>query len=239
MDTSKYRCLARFSNGLMQIEEIGKGKNSDRNKYLIVDKNFNPIVDEYFSGVVPLNEKKFEVFKDDSTKSGIFDLDEGLDWDIKAPRVAYNEAYTTFSNLLEQELEKLVPSCFCEYPRILDYLINRHSKESGIIRRCSNRIFLKRLGNLFDKELLEEITFFLCKNCGSEYKKRYRERRTDSFEVVAINTKRTLGKEVKEFAPNYLNALFDELYYNKSYIFRRKLYKASEKEMIEYLFEKK
>ena len=79
------------------------------------------MIDEYFSGIVYLNEKKFEVYKDNESKAGVFDINEGIDWNIKTPRKKYEKASASFKVLINQGFDQMTPDCICTYPRITDY----------------------------------------------------------------------------------------------------------------------
>ena len=78
-----------------------------------------------------------------------------------------------------------------------------------------------------------------CENCGSKFKRRYEERRSDSFEVVEIVSRSAIGPEPKSFVPNYLAWIDCENFNQKSEpaLRKRKLVKTSLKELVDYLFE--
>ena len=239
MNINEHKIVARFPNGLLQIDVEDFVPTSKGNKYSIVDKDFNPIVDAYFSGVVYLNKIKFEVYQDHSSRIGILEIDKEINWEVKTPNEIRKEAITTFRQAIIKEFEKMSPDCICQYPRVLDYFEHRNSTDSNIIMQEVIKKFLTKTDVTFDKDASEHLTFFNCKNCGSQFKHRYRERGIDKLTLVKIVSKEVKGQEPKELAPNYLDALFAELFYKKSFIFRENLFKAGLGEMEEYLFKMK
>ena len=236
MDFKKHKVVARFPNGLMQLE-IEPSKN--RNKYVIVNKKLEPIIEEYFSGMVYLNPKKFEVYKDNSSILGILDLDTGLDWEVETPNEIRNKITKKYRLKIVRALEHLTPNCVCAYPRIIDYIENRKCTDGAILQDQMMRISLYQSDEVSTEKTDEYIRFLNCKNCGSKYKHRYKERNIDQLEVVELKPEKIIGKAIKVKAPNYLDGYIAEVFYKKNYLSRKKLYKASEQELFEYLFAEK
>jgi len=93
----------------------------------------------------------------------------------------------------------------------------------------------------FDNEASESITLMVCSNCVSQYRHRYAERRTDNFEVVEIAANNTVGPKPDKLVPNYLSWLYCDIFNRRSEpaLKRWGFFKASQDELIDYLFEAK
>lgn len=242
MTTKKnVKIMSRFSNKILQI--TNGTSDAYGNSYLLVHADTHQaIVADYFSGVVYLNKHKFEVYQktNHGERSGVFDLRTGIDWDIKTPRQLFNEAYETTKKTLIKNLKTLSPNCICQYPRILDYLNNRASTDTDLLKNLVLQYALHQKSHYYHKEKDEDIIEYECPNCYSIFKHRYRERGIDQLEIKDLKTHLVIGQSVKELAPVHLSALFNQLFYRSDYFHREHLFASTENEgeMVAYLFEK-
>jgi len=230
------KLLARYPNNTKLIDsEI---EDDFGNTQLIVYENGDPLTNYKVSGVVYINEKLFEVYSGkDLIKTGLFRVGEGFDWEAETPRQKYNRANAEFRKSVDLETKKLNELCYCSFPRIVDYIENRGSTEGWILKQIFQQKFLVAQDYFHDQENDAMATILNCKVCNSEYEWKYRERGTDAL-YLKINHAKIIGKLPTDIVPNYLQALFDEVFCKVSYISRFNLEKANLENTIDYLFDR-
>lgn len=230
--------LARYPNNTKLVDtgfsdEFGNSK-------LLMYENGVLLSNTKFSGVVYINETTFQVYGNaEFTKTGIFKIGMEVDWNAETPRQKYNKAYQAFTQNLKDRINSLNGKCFCQYPRIIDYIENRFSDDSRILQSQMQNLFLISLNSGYDSTSGVETVNYECRICKSTYVYKYRERGIDELKLKENKNQSPIGKNIIEYAPNFLTAYFNEVFCRESYIHREKLIKSDCECLINYLFELK
>ncbi len=231
------KLLARYPNNTKLLDteiedELGNTK-------LLAFENDELLTSVKVSGVVYINEQTFQVYSGkDLKKQGLFKIGKGFNWDVETPRQKFDSAHEKFRDKINSETMNLNGLCYCSFPRIIDYIENRGSDDSMVLKQNFQHNFLSFQDSYYDKENDARVSKMNCKVCNSEYEWKYRERGIDSIYAKNIIAK-TVGEQPKEIAPNFLKALFDEVFCRESYIHREKLEKADLETTVKYLFSRK
>jgi hypothetical protein len=231
------KLLARYPNYTKLLDtEI---EDEFGNTQLLAFENDELLTSQKVSGVVYINEQTFQVYSGkDLKKQGIFKIGEGFDWDIETPRQKYDSAHEKFRDRIKSETVNLNGLCYCSFPRIIDYIENRGSDDSMVLKQYFQHNFLSFQNSYYDKENDARVSKMNCKVCNSEYEWTYRERGIDSIYGKNIRAK-IFGEQPEEIAPNYLKALSDEVFCRESFIHRVKLEKSDLGTTVKYLFSAK
>ena len=135
------KLLARYPNNTKLLDS--EVEDEFGNTQILVYENGDPLTNKKVSGVVYINEKVFEVYSGkDLKKTGLFRLDKGFDWDAETPRQKYNLASTEFCKRVDLETGTLAELCYCSFPRIVDYIENRESDDSRILKQSLQHNYL-------------------------------------------------------------------------------------------------
>ncbi|MFT4662593.1 MAG: hypothetical protein ACI8XB_002883 [Patiriisocius sp.] len=231
------KLLARYPNNTKLLDSGIEDEFG--NTQLLAFENGELLNSVKVSGVVYINERTFQVYSGkDQKKQGIFKIGQGFDWDAETPRQKYNDAHEKFRQKIDSETKNIDGLCYCSFPRIIDYIENRGSDDGMILKQNFQHNFLSLQDSHYDEENDARASQMICKVCNSEYEWKYRERGIDSLRAKSIKAK-TFGEQPEDIAPNFLKALFDEVFCRTSYIYREKLEKADLKTTINYLFQRK
>lgn len=229
--------LARYPTKTKLIDT--KIPDENGNTQMIMTEEGVLISDEKFSGVVYVNESTFEVFSGlKLEKIGVFKIGNKTNWDIETPRQIVNKAHLDFKRVLDERIKEIEPNCLCSYPRVTDYL-QRNSTETYIISNVLRNKYLEYIDMNFDKETGIESHNYFCKICASNYLWCFQERGIDSLSMQIDKCSVKIGSEPEIQAPNFIDALTDKVYCNKSYLFRSNLFESDLNKTIIYLFQKK
>jgi len=229
--------MARYPNKTKLVDT--KDPDEHGNTLMIMTEDGVLISKEKYSGVVYVNEFTFEVFSGvRNRKTGIFKIGSGANWDIETPRQIVEKAHFDFKKELESKIDKIEPFCLCSYPRITNYL-TRNSSESYYLAYIIRQKFLKSTKSNYDTQTGVTTTNYNCKICDSEYIWKYRDRGIDELRLTEDKLEVKIGEEPENEAPNFINAIHDKVYCNKSYLFREKLFESNLNNVIEYLFKRK
>lgn len=229
--------LARYPNNTKLVDT--KVPDENGNTQMIMTEDGDLISEEKYSGVVYVNEFTFEVFSGvRHEKTGIFKIGSVTNWDIETPRQIVKKAHYDFKTELESKIDRIEPFCLCSYPRITDYLA-RNSSESYYLANILRHKFLKSSKSNYDTHTGITTTKYNCKICDSEYLWKYKDRGIDELMLTEDKLEVKIGEEPENEAPNFINAIHDKVYYNKSYLFRKKLFESNLNNVIEYLFKRK
>jgi hypothetical protein len=140
------------------------------NELQIINRNFQFVIDEKYNQIKYLEKNEFKVVKrlDDKgrEKTGTLKIGGNVVWNQESERL--NDWLNKIENLKSQfvlNLEK--EQCFCQFPRIVDYITHRAHYDKDIMRN----IAIEKL-DLVDKKDLgayEGDLIYKCKKCNSEY----------------------------------------------------------------------
>ncbi|MFN7913153.1 MAG: hypothetical protein ACK5QC_15120 [Bacteroidota bacterium] len=229
--------LARYPNNTKLVDTKTPDINGNTNALMTEEGKL--LIAEKFSGVVYIDNKTYEVYsgKDDK-KSGIFKIGEGVNWDCLTPRQIVNKAHKDFLEALNDKFSAIRKSCPCSYPRIIDY-ISRGSTEGFFLSQRIRDNYLTIVSTIYDSSQEIETNKLNCKVCHSEFEWKHKERGIDSLILTKNNCKIQIGKDVNEYAPNFIDALTDKVFCNQSFLYRQKLVESDLEITLNYLFEEK
>jgi hypothetical protein len=222
-------------------------KDKDRfdNEWNIIDKKGVFQLKELFCRIIYEGDGSFRLQKrlpNYTIKEARFYVKTGaINWNIESYNYYYWKEYKSFQDTLRLISQKIYKTgCFCEYPRVIDYVQNRWFDDAYLLK------------TEFFSHLKEETRFNqtssgwnvvrFCPVCKSElymHCKEFREMEScdiDSFKIKA----KTTGVPPKEYAPCYITGLFyktlnSDMDYQR---IRTKLFFSTKRELIQYLFEK-
>ena len=238
-NVSKKNLLQRYPNNTLLVRV--ENKDECGNNQQIIYENGELLLKQKFSGVVYINKSIFEVYSGfgENEKTGILRVGEKVDWNAETPRQKMNKAYEAFDVKLNTRIAELSDSCFCSYPRILDYIENRYSEDNQYLQSNLQKLCLNFQHHSYDRNTGVETLTLLCSQCQSIFESKFRERSAIKLVLLQKGNFNQIGKDVEEYAPCYLNPLFDGLFCRESYMHREKLYKSDLLTLMNYLFEKK
>lgn len=226
--------MARYPNNTKLINT--KIPDEHGNTQALMYEDGQLLTPEKFSGVVYINETTFEIYSGTGPrKAGLFIIGKGTDWNCETPRQVINKASTVFWDILRRKFKEMEPACSCSYPRITDYLA-RNARESGYLFNLIQYHFLIVQQSSLDDTTGVATVNYTCRICNSEYEWKYKERGIDQIRMTKDRCLSKIGKEPSVNAPNYLDALFANVFCQKSYLYRNNLYESDLETLMEYLF---
>lgn len=239
LNTSSFdeKLLARYSNNTKLVDTKTPDINGNTN--VLMTEEGILLIAEKFSGVVYIDNKTFEVYSGvEHKKSGIFKIGEGVSWGCLTPRQIVNKAHNDFSEALKDKFSKVLNTCPCSYPRIIDY-ISRGCTDGFYLKKLVMDNYLIIINSSYDPSQEIETNELNCKICHSEFEWKFKERGVDSLILKKNNCKIQVGKELAENAPNFIDALTDKVFCNQSFLYRQKLMESDLETTLNYLFEEK
>lgn len=228
MEEKKKNIVANFPNGF-RLRRVTKG-------FQIVDVNYDSVADQHFGFARHLGKDVFEVGDLEGSKIGIFQVGKAVDWNADTPTKTYNKASRELEDAIRKAFASSSTDCFCGFPRVVDYVVNRYSRDARMVRRYFEKAFLKRTGYSQAPERQEHIMHNECLICGSEFQNRYKERSIDKLEIVNLKRSESAGGAVKKSVPTFLDSVHYREYKLKYNLAENHTYAASLEELLDYLF---
>jgi hypothetical protein len=236
-DTYEEGLIKKFPNNTKLVKSI---KNEfDKNNLTIIDQVGNEIIDENIISAQYLKENIYEVtrLKNNVEEKGLFKIGEKIDWEVKTPTERYLEEIKKFKLGFINKLQNLNGYCLCSYPRIIDYVLHRHSVEKEIIGTIliNNYLSLSEIENVIYEPNVDAITNGECKICGNNFKVTF-YRFGEGFEILE-NKSKVIGAKLIEKVPNYTTFLEEELFCRPSIFVEKPYIKGELEAVIQYLFD--
>lgn len=218
----------------------------------IINSNFEFVHEEMYDEIEYLGNYKFKVKKYLNTefylmKTGIYTINEGVVWDQKYDnenlhKIKIHELTTLFLSRLQQI------RCFCQYPRIVDYILNGEAYvyDFILLRNIVMNEILDESGNIAPDKSNENILFhriYTCKICGSKYKAEYglnprQDLDINSFLQIENTCSDRKGKKTTILRPISVISAGHLISDSRIKLLKEyNLYQTSNDNLIEYLFE--